>query len=58
MAVGVGIHHQEDLAVAQLAEVHVLPEAAAQLDGPVVILYGLAPRRTRAQMTQIKEAHA
>lgn len=33
-----------------------LPEAAHALDGPAVILYGLAPRRARAALALIKEA--
>lgn len=35
-----------------------LPEAVAQVDGPAVLLYGLAPRRARAAMTKLKEALA
>lgn len=35
-----------------------LPEAVAALDGPAVLLYGLAPRQARAALTQIKEASA
>ena len=35
-----------------------LPEAAAALDGPAVILYGLHPRRAAAALTQLKEARA
>jgi uroporphyrin-III C-methyltransferase len=35
-----------------------LPEAAAALDGPAVILYGLAPRRARAALPQLKEFSA
>jgi siroheme synthase len=34
-----------------------LPEAAAQLAGPAVILYGLAPRQALAE-TQLNEATA
>jgi uroporphyrin-III C-methyltransferase len=35
-----------------------LPEAAAALDGPAVILYGLAPRRARAALPALKEIRA
>ncbi len=35
-----------------------LPEAAAALDGPAVILYGLAPRRATQALPQLKEAQA
>lgn len=35
-----------------------LPEAAATLDGPAVILYGLAPRRAATAARQLKEATA
>ena len=35
-----------------------LPEAAQTLDGPAVILYGLAPRQAAAALTQFKEARA
>ncbi len=35
-----------------------LPEAAAQLAGPAVILYGLSPRRTAAVLPALKEALA
>lgn len=35
-----------------------LPEAAAALDGPVVILYGLAPRQAALVLPELKEAQA
>ena len=35
-----------------------LPEAAAQLCGPAVILYGLAPRQAAQSLTTLKEARA
>lgn len=35
-----------------------LPQAVAELDGPVVILYGLSPRRATAALPRIKEALA
>jgi uroporphyrin-III C-methyltransferase len=35
-----------------------LPDAVAALDGPAVILYGLAQRRAAATLTQLKEARA
>jgi uroporphyrin-III C-methyltransferase len=35
-----------------------LPEAAASLDGPAVILYGLRPRRVQAALSHLKEARA
>ena len=35
-----------------------LPEAVAQVDGPAVLLYGLAPRRARAALSELKEATA
>lgn len=35
-----------------------LPEAAAQLDGPAIILFGLAPRQAAAQISALKEARA
>jgi uroporphyrin-III C-methyltransferase len=35
-----------------------LPEAAAQTLGPVVILFGLAPRQATSALVQLKEAHA
>jgi uroporphyrin-III C-methyltransferase len=35
-----------------------LPEAVATLDGPAVLLYGLAPRQARAALSRIKEATA
>jgi uroporphyrin-III C-methyltransferase len=35
-----------------------LPEAAAQCDGPVVILFGLAPRRAAKALSTLKEARA
>jgi uroporphyrin-III C-methyltransferase len=35
-----------------------LPEAAAKATGPAVILFGLAPRRTAATRTALKEARA
>ena len=35
-----------------------LPEAAARLDGPTVILFGLAPRQAVATLSGLKEARA
>ena len=35
-----------------------LPEAVAGIDGPAVLLYGLAPRQARAALPQLKEATA
>jgi uroporphyrin-III C-methyltransferase len=35
-----------------------LPKAAQCLDGPAVILYGLAPRQARPALSQLKEAQA
>lgn len=35
-----------------------LPEALADVTGPAVLLYGLAPRRARATLAQLKEAFA
>jgi len=35
-----------------------LPDAAAQLDGPAIILFGLAPRHAAAQLSALKEARA
>ena len=35
-----------------------LPKAAQSLDGPAVILYGLAPRHARPALSQLKEAQA
>lgn len=35
-----------------------LPEAVAALDGPAVLLYGLAPRQAQSALTQLKEARA
>lgn len=35
-----------------------LPEAAADLEGPAVILYGLAPRQAIRAITQLQEARA
>jgi uroporphyrin-III C-methyltransferase len=35
-----------------------LPEAAASLAGPAIILYGLAPRQAAATLTLLKEARA
>ena len=35
-----------------------LPEAAAALDGPAVILYGLSPRRAAVALPQLKEITA
>lgn len=35
-----------------------LPEAASQMHGPAVILFGLAPRRTTAALATLKEARA
>ncbi len=35
-----------------------LPEAAAQCDGPEVILFGLAPRRAASVLSALKEARA
>lgn len=35
-----------------------LPEAAAQAEGPTVILFGLAPRRVATALVQLKEARA
>lgn len=40
------------------ATLSTLPDAAAQLDGPAIILFGLAPRQAAAQITAIKEARA
>ena len=40
------------------ATLSTLPEAVAQVDGPAVLLYGLEPRRTRAALTELKEASA
>ena len=33
-----------------------LPEAVATLDGPAVLLYGLAARAAEAHLTELKEA--
>lgn len=35
-----------------------LPEAVATVDGPAVLLYGLAPRQAREALPQLKEASA
>ncbi len=35
-----------------------LPDAVAALDGPAVLLYGLAPRQARIAVSQLKEARA
>jgi uroporphyrin-III C-methyltransferase len=35
-----------------------LPDAAARLDGPAIILFGLAPRQAAAQLSILKEARA
>lgn len=35
-----------------------LPDAVAALDGPAVLLYGLAPRRAATALVQLKEASA
>ena len=35
-----------------------LPEAVSGLEGPAVLLYGLAPRRAAAVLPRLKEAHA
>ncbi|MEY4982312.1 MAG: hypothetical protein RIR62_578, partial [Pseudomonadota bacterium] len=35
-----------------------LPEAVAGVDGPAVLLYGLAPRQARAALPKLKEASA
>ena len=35
-----------------------LPDAAAQLHGPAIILFGLAPRQAAAQLSALKEARA
>ena len=35
-----------------------LPEAVASVDGPAVLLYGLAPRQARAALPKLKEATA
>lgn len=35
-----------------------LPDAVATLDGPAVLLYGLAPRQARNAVSQLKEASA
>ena len=35
-----------------------LPEATTQLEGPAVILYGLAPRQASQALTELKEARA
>lgn len=35
-----------------------LPDAVATLDGPAVLLYGLAPRQAQSALTQLKEALA
>ncbi|MBC2835280.1 uroporphyrinogen-III C-methyltransferase [Paragemmobacter straminiformis] len=35
-----------------------LPQAVATLDGPAVLLYGLAPRQARIALTQLQEARA
>ncbi len=40
------------------ANLATLPEAAAQLAGPTVILYGLAPRQATQALTERKEARA
>ena len=40
------------------ASLATLPEAAAALDGPAVILYGLAPRQARAALPRMKEVSA
>jgi siroheme synthase len=40
------------------ATLSTMPEAVATLDGPAVLLYGLAPRQARAALAQIKEASA
>lgn len=40
------------------ATLSTLPDAAAQADGPAVILFGLAPRRALSALSQLKEARA
>lgn len=35
-----------------------LPDAVARLDGPAVLLYGLAPRQAQAALSELKEASA
>ena len=40
------------------ASLATLPEAAAALKGPAVILYGLAPRQARAALPRLKEVSA
>ncbi len=46
---------EQQISAATLAT---LPEAVAELDGPTVILYGLAPRNFTAEIQHIKEARA
>jgi uroporphyrin-III C-methyltransferase len=45
----------EKVIAATLAD---LPEAVAALDGPAVLLYGLAPRQAASALSQLKEARA
>lgn len=40
------------------ASLATLPDAVAVLDGPAVLLYGLAPRQAATALTQLKEASA
>jgi uroporphyrin-III C-methyltransferase len=40
------------------ASLSTLTQAVAQVTGPAVLLYGLAPRRARAALTELKEAQA
>ncbi|MEH6774640.1 MAG: uroporphyrinogen-III C-methyltransferase, partial [Cereibacter changlensis] len=40
------------------ATLQTLPEAAAALSGPAILLYGLAPRRAALALPQLKEALA
>lgn len=47
--------HDERIIAATLAT---LPESIALLEGPAVILYGLAPRRASAALTKLKEVRA
>lgn len=47
--------HDQRIIAATLAT---LPEMIALLDGPAVILYGLAPRRASAALSKLKEARA
>ena len=44
--------------VAVATSLAALPEALNDISGPAVLLYGLAPRRAAAALTQLKEARS